>query len=120
MNCDLYSLHGTQLKFKLLIPTFNLFVLTPSTCFKNFSKLLLPSYESAMSCIFILQEAKRRGDSISVETCPHYLAFSSEEIPDGDTRFKCSPPIRDANNREKLWEAVLVCLCTTIQSVVFL
>ncbi|KAK7412332.1 hypothetical protein VNO78_03786 [Psophocarpus tetragonolobus] len=55
----------------------------------------------------LIKEAKRRGDSISVETCPHYLAFSSEEIPNGDTRFKCSPPIRDAHNRDKLWEAVL-------------
>ena len=61
-----------------------------------------------MLYIYIVQEAKRRGDSISVETCPHYLAFSSEEIPNGDTRFKCSPPIRDAYNREKLWGAVLV------------
>ncbi|KAK4271538.1 hypothetical protein QN277_020222 [Acacia crassicarpa] len=55
----------------------------------------------------MIKEAKRRGDSISVETCSHYLAFSSEEIKDGDTRFKCSPPIRDASNREKLWEALL-------------
>lgn len=55
----------------------------------------------------LIKEAKLRGDSISVETCSHYLAFSSEEIPDGDTRFKCSPPIRDAFNKEKLWEAVL-------------
>lgn len=55
----------------------------------------------------LIKEAKNRGDSLSVETCPHYLAFSSEEIPNGDTRFKCSPPIRDAFNKEKLWEAVL-------------
>ena len=41
---------------------------------------------------------------MTVETCPHYLAFSAEEIPDGDTRFKCAPPIRDAANKEKLWE----------------
>lgn len=55
----------------------------------------------------LIKEAKRRGDSISVETCPHYLTFSSEEIPDKDTRYKCSPPIRDASNKEKLWEALL-------------
>ncbi|AES63771.2 allantoinase [Medicago truncatula] len=55
----------------------------------------------------LIKEAKRRGDSISIETCPHYLTFSSEEIPDKDTRYKCSPPIRDASNREKLWEALL-------------
>ncbi|WVY95028.1 hypothetical protein V8G54_034116 [Vigna mungo] len=61
----------------------------------------------------LIKEAKSRGDSISVETCPHYLAFSSEEIPNGDTRFKCSPPIRDAYNREKLWKAVLFDLPVT-------
>lgn len=56
---------------------------------------------------FELQEAKNGGDSVTVETCPHYLAFSAEEIGDGDTRFKCAPPIRDAANKEKLWEALL-------------
>ncbi|OIW13685.1 hypothetical protein TanjilG_08027 [Lupinus angustifolius] len=55
----------------------------------------------------LIKKAKSRGDSVSVETCPHYLAFSSDEIPNGDTRFKCSPPIRDAFNKEKLWEAIL-------------
>ncbi|XBI46591.1 hypothetical protein VPH35_110801 [Triticum aestivum] len=27
--------------------------------------------------------------------------------PDGNTCFKCSPPIRDAANKENLWEALL-------------
>uniref|UniRef100_A0A804R0W6 Allantoinase n=1 Tax=Zea mays TaxID=4577 RepID=A0A804R0W6_MAIZE len=52
-------------------------------------------------------DAKRSGASLSIETCPHYMAFSSEEVPDGDTRFKCSPPIRDDTNRENLWKALL-------------
>ena len=43
---------------------------------------------------------------MSVETCPHYLTFSSEEIRDGATEFKCAPPIRDATNREALWAAL--------------
>ncbi|KAM1347585.1 hypothetical protein ACFX2H_036501 [Malus domestica] len=59
------------------------------------------------SSLDLIKEAKSGGDSLTVETCPHYLAFSAEEIPDGDTRFKCSPPIRDAANKEKLWEALL-------------
>ncbi|GER36467.1 allantoinase [Striga asiatica] len=61
----------------------------------------------ARSSLQLIKEAKSRGDSITVETCPHYLAFSAEDILDGDTRFKCAPPIRDADNREKLWEALL-------------
>lgn len=60
----------------------------------------------AGSSLDLLKEAKTKGDSITVETCPHYLAFSAEEIPDKDTRFKCAPPIRDAANKEKLWEAL--------------
>lgn len=44
--------------------------------------------------------------SITAETCPHYLTFTSEEIeagPPGSTEFKCAPPIRGAENRERLW-----------------
>jgi len=43
---------------------------------------------------------------LTVETCPHYLTFAAEEIPDGDTAFKCAPPIRESENREKLWGAL--------------
>jgi allantoinase len=50
--------------------------------------------------------ARDRGVPISVETCAHYLCFASEEIPDGATEFKCAPPVRDAANREALWNAL--------------
>jgi allantoinase len=43
---------------------------------------------------------------ITAETCPHYLSFVAEEIPDGATAFKCAPPIRERENREFLWAAV--------------
>ena len=50
-----------------------------------------------------IQKAKATGQPLSVETCPHYLDFSSEEIADGATSFKCAPPIRERENRERLW-----------------
>ena len=43
---------------------------------------------------------------LSGETCPHYLTFAAEEIPDGGTLFKCAPPIRGADHREALWGAL--------------
>jgi dihydroorotase-like cyclic amidohydrolase len=43
---------------------------------------------------------------ITVETCPHYLTFAAEEVPDGATSFKCCPPIREAAHREALWAAL--------------
>jgi allantoinase len=53
-----------------------------------------------------LRQAKARGIRVSVETCPHYLTFVSEEIAEGATQFKCAPPIRERENREKLWAAL--------------
>jgi len=54
-----------------------------------------------------LAAAKAEGLPITVETCPHYLCFTAEEIPDGATQFKCCPPIRDERNRDLLWEGLL-------------
>ncbi|MCZ6738422.1 MAG: allantoinase AllB [Actinobacteria bacterium] len=48
----------------------------------------------------------RGPETLTGETCPHYLTFSSSEIPDGATQFKCSPPIREASHREALWEGL--------------
>lgn len=61
---------------------------------------------SAADALQDLALAKREGLAITAETCPHYLVFSAEEIPDGATEFKCAPPIREAANRERLWEAL--------------
>ena len=46
------------------------------------------------------------GLPLTVETCPHYLTFAAESIPDGDPRFKCAPPIRSEQDREGLWEGL--------------
>ena len=54
----------------------------------------------------MLRAAKAEGLPVSVETCPHYLHFSSDKIPDGETLFKCAPPIRNRENREKLWQGL--------------
>jgi allantoinase len=67
----------------------------------------------------LLKEARRRGLPITVETCVQYLWFSGEEIPDGATEYKCAPPIRNAKNREVLWEALdegLIDMVTTDHS----
>ena len=53
-----------------------------------------------------VRRAKDEGLALTVETCPHYLHFAAEEIPDGSTIHKCAPPIRSAANRELLWEAL--------------
>jgi allantoinase len=54
----------------------------------------------------LLRTARAEGVRITVETCPHYLTFAAEEVPDGATSFKCCPPIREASHREGLWAAL--------------
>ncbi|MBI1873833.1 MAG: allantoinase AllB [Acidobacteria bacterium] len=61
---------------------------------------------SALESIEPLAAARRRGLPLTAETCPHYLVFCADEIPDGATAFKCAPPIRERPNREGLWQAL--------------
>lgn len=61
---------------------------------------------SSSDSIAQLRQARERGIRVSVETCPHYLTFDSEEIADGATELKCAPPIREHENRERLWTAL--------------
>ena len=51
-------------------------------------------------------KAKEKGLPLTVETGQHYLFFHAEEIRDGQTAFKCAPPIREKANNEKLWQAL--------------
>ncbi len=63
-------------------------------------------HHSSADALPMLREAKAEGLPLTVETCPHYLTFAAEEIADGATHFKCCPPVRERENREKLWEAI--------------
>jgi allantoinase len=61
---------------------------------------------SAASAVPLLAAAQADGVLITAETCPHYLALGAEQVRDGQTQFKCCPPIRDRANQELLWEAL--------------
>ena len=61
---------------------------------------------SSSDAIPMIRSARRDGVQISVETCPHYLFFTAEEVLDGSTQYKCCPPIREADNRELLWRGL--------------
>jgi allantoinase len=61
---------------------------------------------SSSDALPMIRSARQDGVRLSVETCPHYLSFAAEEIPDGATQYKCCPPIREAQNRELLWDGL--------------
>ncbi len=75
------------------------------------------SHLSSSDALTPIYRARSARLPISVETCPHYLFFAAEEIPDGAVEYKCAPPIRERANRELLW-AALAGAGGLIQSVV--
>jgi allantoinase len=63
-------------------------------------------HHSSADSLPLLERAKDEGLPLTVETCPHYLSFAAEDVPDGATEFKCCPPIRERENCERLWAAL--------------
>ena len=62
---------------------------------------------SAAAALDDIRAARAEGLPFTVETCPHYLTFEAEQIDDGATFFKCAPPIRSHENRERLWRGLV-------------
>lgn len=58
---------------------------------------------SSSDALPMIASARREGVSLTAETCPHYLTLCAEDVKDGETICKCSPPVREAANRELLW-----------------
>lgn len=54
----------------------------------------------------MIASARRDGVPVTAESCPHYLALTAEEIPDGQTAAKAAPPVREAANLELLWRGL--------------
>ena len=62
---------------------------------------------SSGATIPLLAAARARGVAVTAETCPHYLHFATEDVPDGATEYKCAPPIRGAADRDALWQGLV-------------
>ncbi len=54
-----------------------------------------------------IEAAKNEGLPITAETCTQYVFFNAEEIPNGETIYKCAPPIRERANNAALKRAFL-------------
>ena len=62
---------------------------------------------SAAGVLPLLVAAAADGVRVSAETCPHYLTLAADAVPDGQTQFKCCPPVRGAANADLLWQGLL-------------
>jgi allantoinase len=64
-------------------------------------------HAASSAAVTAVLRARERGVRITVETCPHYLTFTAEDVERVGPALKCAPPIRDASSRERLWQHVL-------------
>jgi len=61
---------------------------------------------SSSTALPLIEKAKASGLKITAETCPQYLLFDAASINDGETIYKCAPPIREKENNQKLKDAL--------------
>ncbi|NEB13073.1 allantoinase AllB [Streptomyces coelicoflavus] len=73
---------------------------------KRFNARVHVLHLSSSDALPLIAEARADGVKVTVETCPHYLTLTAEEVPDGASEFKCCPPIREAANQDLLWRAL--------------
>jgi dihydropyrimidinase len=60
---------------------------------------------SAGRTVEMAYQAKLAGAKIFLETCPHYLAFNKNKLAEADgALYIMSPPLREENERQHLWE----------------
>ncbi len=62
---------------------------------------------SSGSGVVKAKEGRDRGIDVSVETCPHYLFFSADDLEAIGVAAKCAPPLRDLTEHGKLWGELL-------------
>ncbi|MCX6292502.1 MAG: allantoinase AllB [Bacteroidetes bacterium] len=118
VHAELESPHEGQLKFKENPKSYRAFLGSRPKSWEDeairMMIVLCEKYKlrihivhlSSSSSIQQLEAARKKGLPLTVETCPHYLFFDAESIPDADTRYKCAPPIREKVNNEKLLHAL--------------
>ena len=65
---------------------------------------------SARESLEEVRAARRRGQTVYVETCPHYLLLEDSVYDSPDfteaAKYVCAPPIRRREDQEALWEAL--------------
>ncbi|WP_286058026.1 allantoinase [Bacillus mojavensis] len=62
---------------------------------------------STAKAVRLIREAKREGLDVSVETCPHYVLFSHDDLREKGSVAKCAPPLRSQPSKEALIDMLI-------------
>ena len=62
---------------------------------------------SSGEAVALAYESKQKGVDVTIETCPHYLHFTDEDVERVGAALKCAPPLRSREVQEELWRELL-------------
>ncbi|WP_099470034.1 dihydroorotase [Konateibacter massiliensis] len=57
---------------------------------------------STKDSVSLVEEAKKKGISVTAEVCPHHFTLTEDDIVAGDTNYKMNPPLRTKEDVEAL------------------
>jgi allantoinase len=69
------------------------------------ARLHIPHVSSALA-VDVIRDGKRRGVSVTAETCPQYLALTAAALQEHGPYAKCNPPLKSADDVAGLWEGL--------------
>ncbi|MCL9663372.1 allantoinase AllB [Paenibacillus hunanensis] len=71
---------------------------------------------SSREAVDVIIAAKAAGQNVTVETCPHYLVLTEQDLLQKGVVAKCAPPLRSEAEQEQLWQAVQMGLIDIVAS----
>ena len=64
------------------------------------------AHKSSRDALYLVRDAKARGVDVTVETCPHYLIFDTDDMRRLGGVLRVNPPIREPGHGDALWQAL--------------
>lgn len=64
------------------------------------------AHVSTVGSAGIIRDAKKRGQKVSCETCPHYFILTEEKLLSQDADYRMNPPLREQRDVDAILEAV--------------
>ena len=65
------------------------------------------AHKSSRDALYLVRDAKARGVDVTVETCPHYLIFDTDDMHRLGGVLRVNPPIREPGHGDALWQALV-------------
>jgi len=62
---------------------------------------------SSAEAVEVIERAKQEGQDVTLESCPHYFTITTNEFENIGPAAKCSPPLRNEVEQEKLWQKLI-------------